>query len=152
MRAASQGWSVPVKGDVESESLCILVVDDNADTLDLLGLLLRRRGHTVHTAASAARALQHVAALHPDLVFLDLAIPDMDGFEIAKQVRRQPKFTETKIVAITGYDDAAHRQRARYAGFDAYLVKPVAVAQIDAAVNAVREALLRTGHEAHPNC
>ena len=132
--------------------MCILVVDDNADTLDLFSLLLRQLGHTVHGARSGAAALRQMAVLHPDLVFLDLTLPEGDGFEVAKHVRRQPKFSDTKIVAVTGHADSSHRQRAHLAGFDAYLLKPVALADITATIDTVRQTLLSSGHETHPNC
>lgn len=141
-----------MNGNTEGSALCVLVVDDNDDTRELLRLLLAAKGHTVHAAASGASALRRIAELHPDLIFLDLAIPDMDGFEVAKQVRRQPRLSETKIVAITGHGDPTHRQRARYAGFDGYLVKPIDLAQIEATIETLRRDLLISGQDAHPNC
>lgn len=141
-----------MNGQTPRDALCILVVDDDVDSLQLFSLLLNRAGHTVHVSQSALKAIELIEAIHPDIVFLDLAIPDVDGFEVAKQVRRHPKFTETTIVAVTGYDGPASRQRARDAGFNRYLVKPVPIAEIEAVVETVRQTLLSSGHETHPHC
>jgi CheY-like chemotaxis protein len=141
-----------MNGQTPSDALCILVVDDDIDSLHLFSMLLRRAGHTVHVSQSALKAIELIEAIHPDIVFLDLAMPDVDGFEVAKQVRRHPRFTETTVVAVTGYDGAAFRERARYAGFNKYLVKPVPIAEIETVVETVRQALLGSGHETHPHC
>ncbi len=141
-----------MNGQPPADALCILVVDDDVDSLHLFSLLLKRAGHTVHISQSAENAIELIEAIHPDIIFLDLAMPEVDGFEVAKQVRRHPKFTETTIVAVTGYDGPAFRERARYAGFDRYLVKPVPIAEIEAVVISVRQTLLSSGHETHPHC
>lgn len=136
---------------VES-TLCILVVDDDAETLRVYGLHLERLGHAVHRARSGVHALEQLAVLHPDLVFLDLGMPDFDGFEVAKRIRNEPRLLATKIVAVTGQDDTRHRQRGLYAGFDGYLVKPVAFEDIEEAIDNVRSELLSSGQQAHPDC
>ena len=141
-----------MNGQALSAALCVLVVDDDIDSLHLFSLLLKRAGHTVHVSQSAANAIRLIEEIHPDVVFLDLAMPDLDGFEVAKQVRRHPRFTETTIVAVTGYDGPAFRERARYAGFDDYLVKPVPIAKIEAIVQTVRQSLLSSGQATHPRC
>jgi CheY-like chemotaxis protein len=133
-------------------TLCILVVDDDLDTLRVLAVLLGRLGHTVHTAPHGTGALEQIEYLQPDLVFVDLAIPDMDGFEVAKRIRHKPRLAETKIVAISGYGDAKHRQRALVLGFDGYLLKPIALAELEGMINSTRMALLTKGQVAHPNC
>jgi two-component system, OmpR family, response regulator len=138
-------------GDVHSP-LCILFVDDDVEAVHVFRLFLSRLGHIVHSSRSGAEAEHQIASLHPDIVFLDLSLPDIDGFEVAKLIRHQPKFSETKIVAVTGFSDDAHRQRAGYAGFNGYLVKPVSLADIEAAVNHAREAILASGHDTHPHC
>src|SRR5690242_9185577 len=100
-----------------SESiLCILVVDDDVETLRVYGLHLGRLGHTVHQARSGAHALEQIAVLHPDLVFLDLGMPGIDGFEVANRIRSEPRLLSTKIIAVTAYDDTTHRQRGVFAG------------------------------------
>ncbi|HEX5443438.1 MAG TPA: response regulator, partial [Pirellulales bacterium] len=126
----------------DANALCILVIDDNQDTVDSFALLLQQLGHTVHTACRGPEAMEQIQELHPDLVFLDLALPGMDGFEVAKRIRREPRLTETKIIALTGLSEAKHRQRAQYAGFDGYLVKPAALEEITASIESVRQTLL----------
>jgi len=138
------GFSDPV--------LCILVVDDDVETLRVYGLHLGRLGHTVHQAHSGAHALEQIAVLHPDLVFLDLGMPGMDGFEVANRIRSEPRLLATKVIAVTAYDDTAHRQRGIYTGFDGYLVKPVAFEAIEAMIDSVRNALLGSGQHTHPEC
>lgn len=135
-----------------SATLCILVIDDDQDTVDSFAMLLRQLGHTVHTARRGDEALVQLGELHPDLVFLDLALPGMDGFEIAKRIRREPRLSETKIIALTGLSQAKHRQRAQFTGIDAYLVKPAALEEIKASIDAVRTTLISSGHGTHPSC
>lgn len=136
----------------DANALCILVIDDDQDTVESFAILLRQLGHTVHTARGGPEAIAQLEELHPDLVFLDLALPGMDGFEVAKRIRREPRLTETKIVALTGLSEAKHRQRAQYAGFDGYLVKPATLAEIRASIDEVRQTLLSSGQSTHPSC
>ncbi|HEX7446055.1 MAG TPA: response regulator [Pirellulales bacterium] len=136
----------------DASALCIFVIDDDQDTVDSFAMLLRQLGHTVHTACRGAEAMEQIEELHPDLVFLDLALPGMDGFEVAKHIRREPRLTETRIIALTGLSEAKHRQRAQYAGFDGYLVKPATLEQIKASIDAVRQTLLSSGQSTHPSC
>lgn len=136
----------------DASALCIFVIDDDQDTVDSFAMLLRQLGHTVHTACRGTEAMEQIEELHPDLVFLDLALPGMDGFEVAKRIRREPRLTETRIIALTGLSEAKHRQRAQYAGFDGYLVKPATLEQIKASIDAVRQTLLSSGQSTHPSC
>lgn len=136
----------------DASSLCILVIDDDQDTVDSFAILLQQLGHTVHTARRGAETMALLEEIHPDLVFLDLALPGMDGFEVAKQIRREPRLSETRIIALTGLSEAKHRVRAQYTGFDGYLVKPATLEEIKASIDAVRNTLLSSGHETHPSC
>lgn len=136
----------------DASTLCIVVIDDDPDTVDSFAALLRQLGHTVHAARRGPEALAQIEELHPDLVFLDLALPGMDGFEVAKHIRREPRLSETKIIALTGLSQAKHRQRAQYTGFDGYLVKPATLEEIQASIDAVRQTLLSSGQGTHPRC
>jgi two-component system OmpR family response regulator len=136
----------------EPNALCILVFDDDQDTVDSFSALLEQLGHTVHTASGGIRAVELIESLHPDLVFLDLLLPDFDGFEIAKRIRREPRLSETKIVAVTAHNDPKHRLRALYAGFDGYLVKPASLQDITAAIDDVNDSLQASGESPHPFC
>jgi signal transduction histidine kinase len=103
----------------------ILVVDDNADGLESLATLLGLFGHKVRTASDGPAALVAAAEFAPDTVLLDIGLPGMDGYEIARRLRAQPTFAGTRLIALTGWGQDADRDRSRAAGFDLHLVKPV---------------------------
>jgi len=105
----------------------ILVVDDHRDAARVLGLLLDSMGHEVQTATDGQQALDTIASFHPDIVFLDIGLPQLDGYEVARRVRKRPDLNGTRLIALTGWSHAEDRQRTREAGFDAHLVKPVGV-------------------------
>jgi PAS domain S-box-containing protein len=106
-------------------ALRILVVDDQADSTDSLAMLLRLRGHEVWTAADGPRALGEFARVCPDVVFLDLGLPGMSGYEVARQLRALPEGRDVRLVALTGYGTDADREKTRAVGFDVHLAKPV---------------------------
>jgi CheY-like chemotaxis protein len=105
----------------------ILVVDDHRDAARVLGLLLDSLGHEVQTATDGQQALATMSAFHPDIVFLDIGLPEIDGYEVARRVRKSPELRGTKLIALTGWSHAEDRARTREAGFDHHLVKPVGV-------------------------
>jgi CheY-like chemotaxis protein len=106
-------------------ALKLLVVDDNVDAAVSLSLLLELENHRVQSAHSPAQALEQLAGFEPDLVLLDIGLPQMDGYELARRIRALPGRAPPKLVALTGYGQAADRRRSLAAGFDAHLVKPV---------------------------
>lgn len=108
----------------------ILVVDDNADAARMLAALLRARGHHVETAGSGAAALETASVFRPDVVLLDIGLPGMDGYEVARRLREQPEARTAFLVALTGYGRPEDRRRSTEAGFDAHLVKPVDLASL----------------------
>lgn len=132
--------------------LCILVIDDNEDAADVLGMLLRMLGHQVHIAHGGAAALAQIDALHPDLVFLDLGMPHMDGYDVARRIRQDVRLAETRIIAVTGYVDQRRRELATEAGFNDYLIKPTNVAGLQAVIERTREMLVNHGQPSHPEC
>jgi PAS domain S-box-containing protein len=103
----------------------LLVVDDNKDAADSLAMLLRLRGHEVRVAYDGSAALQLVKGYRPDLVFLDIGMPDVDGWEVARRLRRQPGLENVRLAALTGYGQEEDRRLSREAGIDHHLVKPV---------------------------
>jgi CheY-like chemotaxis protein len=103
--------------------LRVLVVDDNEDTADSSSVLLQLWGHDVRVAYSGQAALESVATFQPDVFLLDIGMPRMNGFEMARRFRG--RFRDALLVAVTGYADATHRVLGEEAGFDLYLVKPV---------------------------
>jgi len=112
--------------DQQAQSLRVLVVEDNADTADSLGLLLRLYGHKVEIARTGPTALQMASASRPDVVLLDIGLPGMDGFQVAQRLREMPEFKDVVICAVTGYTPSeSDRQRQKETGFDHHYVKPL---------------------------
>ena len=103
----------------------ILIVDDNADAAESLALLLGCSGHTTHVALSSEDALERVEAFAPQVALLDIGLPRMDGYELARRLRSMPSLRAVRLIALTGYGQAEDRERALDAGFDDHLVKPV---------------------------
>jgi len=103
----------------------VLVVDDNADSADSIAAILETSGHEVEVAYSAQKALEMAVAHQPDIVLLDIGLPDMDGYEVAKHLRQTPELKEMRLIAVTGYGQLSDRQRSQEAGFDEHVVKPV---------------------------
>ena len=112
-------------------SFRVLVVDDNVDSAESLALLLEESGHEVWTAHDGPTALQAVIDNRPDVVLLDIGLPGMDGNEVAKRIRQQPKLKNVVLVAMTGYGQESDRKRSQEAGFDHHLVKPVELAALE---------------------
>jgi CheY-like chemotaxis protein len=103
----------------------VLIVDENRDAAQTLAMLLKGMEHQVEVCYSGRAALESARRLRPDVIFLDLLMPDMDGFEVARQLRLDPGFQGTFIVAVTGLAGDDDRRRSREAGIDHHLVKPV---------------------------
>jgi PAS domain S-box-containing protein len=103
----------------------VLVVDDNRDAADSLGLYLRLAGQEVRIAHSGPDALQLFPEFRPEIVFLDIGMPVMDGYEVARQIRSLPQGRDLLLIAVTGWGQEEDRIRSREAGFDHHLIKPV---------------------------
>ena len=117
---------VPDKRHKRSEaSGRVLVVDDNTDAADSIAILLGEAGHDVRVTYSAKSVLQTAVEFRPDVVLLDIGLPEMDGYEVARRLRQQVELGHTKLIALTGYGQESDRQRSNEAGFDYHLVKPV---------------------------
>ncbi|ATB27814.1 hypothetical protein MEBOL_001259 [Melittangium boletus DSM 14713] len=114
----------------------ILVVDDNVDAADTLAELLQTWEHTVWQAHDGLSALKAAEEHHPDVVLLDIGLPGMDGYEVARRLRTGPLGPTLTLVALTGYGQASDRSRAMEAGFDKHFVKPV---DIDGLENFLRQ-------------
>ena len=110
---------------VAGSSQRILVVDDNADAADTLSELLEMYGHTVRTAYTGAQAAERTLEFKPDIVFLDIGLPDMNGYEVAVKLRQLPIPQHFLLVALTGYGQEHDRQAALAAGFNEHFAKPV---------------------------
>lgn len=116
-------------GDVQRPRR-VLVVDDHQDGAETLGRLLQLMGHQVLIAGSAAEALRAIGTFVPQIVLLDIGLPDMSGYEVARRLREQPDLRSLTLIGLSGYGRDEDIQRAREAGFDRYLVKPVDPAQL----------------------
>jgi CheY-like chemotaxis protein len=104
--------------------LAVLVVEDCEDNAALLAELVTSLGHQVHVARTGTEAIQASQERRSDVVFLDLGLPDVDGYEVARRIRSlHPE--QCHIVALTGFSDAGRRNTARAAGCSGFLVKPV---------------------------
>jgi signal transduction histidine kinase len=105
--------------------LRLLVVDDNHDAAESLALLLRYKGHAVTTAADGPSALEMALAERPEVVLLDIGLPGMDGYAVARELRQCAELHGTLLVALTGYGQPEDREKSRAAGFDRHFVKPI---------------------------
>jgi signal transduction histidine kinase/ActR/RegA family two-component response regulator len=108
----------------EGGRLRIMVVDDNQDAADTLSRLLVGNGHAVMTAYTAESALTLAESEIPNVFLLDIGLPDMDGYELARQLRMRPSLAKSTLIAVTGYGQPEDRQRTTAAGFSHHLVKP----------------------------
>jgi PAS domain S-box-containing protein len=116
--------SLTVTAQPTSRSLRVLVVDDNVDTVTTLALLVTESGHDVRTAYDGSSVLETALDYRPNVVLLDIGLPGLNGFEVAKQLRQQPALQKAVLVAMTGYGGVKDFQRSFDAGFDHHLVKP----------------------------
>ena len=108
----------------------VLVVDDNLDAAEMLAEVLRHAGHEVNEAHDGLSALVLASQWRPEVVLLDLGLPGMDGFEVARRLRADPQSGPMKIIALTGYGRDEDRRRTAEVGIDGHLVKPVALEQV----------------------
>jgi len=112
----------------------VLVVDDNRDAADSLAMLLSMHGYSVEVAGDGSMALERAADFQPDIMLLDIGMPGLNGYELARRIRQQPWGGATRLAAITGWGQAEDKARARAAGFDHHLTKPVDPAEVLALV------------------
>ncbi len=118
-------------GSSPGRSLQVLLVEDNVDAADSLSMLLRLYGHDVQVARTGPSALEMASARRPEVVLLDIGLPGMDGYQVAKRLREQPEFKTVMICALTGYSPSeADQQRQQETGFNHYFVKPLSLEQL----------------------
>src|SRR5205807_1390091 len=103
----------------------VLVVDDNVDAAATLAELVVLWGHEVRVVHDGRLALEEVSRYQPEVVLLDIGLPQMDGYEVARRLREQPGGLALRLVAVTGYGQEQDRRKSQAAGFDDHLVKPV---------------------------
>ncbi len=103
----------------------VLVVDDNADAAQSIAMLLRMNGHEVEVACDGEQALELAARQVPDVAFLDIGLPGMDGYEVARRLQEMPGLQGVRLIAVTGYGQAKDKEAARAAGFHLHVTKPI---------------------------
>jgi CheY-like chemotaxis protein len=103
----------------------ILIVDDNVGAAKMLSMLLSKLGpHEIDTAYDGAAAIKKIEQIRPEIVLLDLGLPGIDGYEVARTIRNRAEFDDILLVALTGYSQEEDRRRSKEAGFDKHLIKP----------------------------
>jgi CheY-like chemotaxis protein len=117
--------AAPAAAAIKSAPLRIMIVDDNEDSANSLASLLQLDGHETETAYAPQVALERIPQFAPALVLLDIGLPGMDGYEVARRLRVRAELAGVRLIAVTGYGQAEDQQRARAAGFDDHLIKPV---------------------------
>jgi CheY-like chemotaxis protein len=116
----------------------VLLVDDNADSSESLSLLLQAKGHETRIAVQGEEAVETADDFRPDCVVLDLGLPGIDGYEVARRLRERPYGATLTLVALTGWAGKDVRLKAAAAGFDYHLVKPVNFEELERIVTAER--------------
>jgi len=104
---------------------CVLVVDDLVDVANALARVLRAMGHDVHVATDGSAGIDAAEKLRPDVILLDIGMPGLDGYDVCRRIRQQPWGKDILITALTGWDGESDVRRAKAAGFNRYLSKPV---------------------------
>jgi len=118
-------------GTASSASLRVLVVDDHVDGAEMLAAMLGLSGHETKTAHNGPDALAVVRAFRPEIVFLDIGLPGMSGYDVARQIRRDSALVRSVLVALTGWGSEDDKRRTKEAGFDFHLTKPIESAALD---------------------
>jgi CheY-like chemotaxis protein len=109
----------------DTTHLKLLIVEDNEDAREMLRMLLESYGYEVTAAEDGISALTAIETTQPDIAFVDIGLPEMDGYEVARRIRTKHIADETCLVALTGYGQSADRNKAHEAGFDHHLTKPL---------------------------
>ncbi len=122
---ASEALAHPISGRAVDSKLRVLVVDDGYDAAQMLAMLLSSWRHEVAVAHDGPSALEEAARFEPDVILLDIGLPLMDGYEVARRIRADDRLASVCLIAVTGYGQASDRQRSSAAGFDLHLVKPI---------------------------
>jgi DNA-binding response OmpR family regulator len=120
----------------EPAPMRMMIVDDNVDAAESLAALLRFEGHDVIVMEDAVSTIARAAHVRPQVFILDIGLPDMDGYQLVRQLRAQPEMGDAVYIALTGYGQAHDKVLARSAGFDHHFVKPVDWQELSAVLSA----------------
>ncbi|HEY7157493.1 MAG TPA: ATP-binding protein, partial [Gemmataceae bacterium] len=131
--------SVPTAAPVASPACHVLIIEDNTDARETLATLLRMLGHRTDTAATGPEGVRLALAVRPQVVLIDLGLPGLDGFQVARQIRAA-QGKAVRLVALTGYVLEEDRRRTEEAGFDAHLPKPVELEELNRVLAGVNSA------------
>jgi PAS domain S-box-containing protein len=112
----------------------VLLVDDNVDAMEMMAFLLAEMGYEAHTTADAGHLVQMALEQRPDVIVLDIGLPGVDGYELARRLKQNPQLASIRLVAHTGYGSPEDRRKALEAGFDAHLVKPAELEDLEKAL------------------
>jgi CheY-like chemotaxis protein len=123
-QAAAESQS-PSPADVRAIRSRVVIIDDNSDAAKTMAMLIEQLGASVRTAHDARSGLEAVHEFRPEIAFLDIGMPGMDGYEVCRRIRQAPGGGNLVVVAVTGWGQPQDKQRALDAGFDAHLTKPV---------------------------
>jgi len=126
LNVAARPLQDPDGSEEPRQRLRVVVVDDNRDAAESMAILMELWGHQVKRAFDGPRAIEASLDYWPQVIFLDIGLPGMDGYEVAGRLRERPETARAVLVAVTGYGQEEDRRRSRRAGFDHHLVKPVA--------------------------
>ncbi len=127
-------------GPKDAVPLNILVVDDSRDAGESMGMLLGHLGAEVRVAEDGTQALAAFMVCRPDIVFMDIGMPGMDGYELARHMREQPPAPEVTLVALTGWGQENDRKRILGSGFDHHLVKPAGLQSLQSLLDSIHAA------------
>jgi CheY-like chemotaxis protein len=119
----------------------VLIVDDNVDAAEMLAEALQEMGHDTRMAFDGPAGLDVVASFAPEIAFLDIGLPEMDGYELARRLRAQVAAPGLRLVALTGYGQDADRRRSVDAGFDEHIVKPIDIVEVASAIERLTQRL-----------
>ncbi len=128
MRSAKDGTlvaGVPIIRSTNMPGLKIIIADDNADAATTMSIILNHSGYDAHAVYAAPMALALAKELHPHVMLIDIEMPKMDGYQLARAVRQDPHLKEALLIAVTGYGGDHHRSESFAAGFDHHLLKPI---------------------------
>ncbi|QJR13969.1 response regulator [Usitatibacter palustris] len=116
----------------------VLIVDDSVDGAEILAMLLSSMGHETFVAHDGAGAISVAMEKRPDLILLDLRLPDVSGYEVAKRLRDDPSFATVRLVGLSGFSSAVHRDRCLEVGIDDYYEKPIDAATLEGLFDRLR--------------
>lgn len=119
----------------KTQNTTILVVDDMTDNLILISLALQNQGYKVLTAKSGEEAIKVALIARPDLILMDIAMPDMDGLAATRRIRKHAELRHLPVIALTAFETLGFRQAASEAGFDGYLTKPIDFLKLNNLIN-----------------